>query len=119
MVVPAISVSADSLEESFGDTIEIDVDVTHPVPVTLAVFSASIVMMRLDQHGVAIRGIHDHLLETMGAVETVLCNRMRDEGRTRIEIERQLDSVHESYREDREDFKKIKNFMTSQFGYRP
>nr|GEZ29771.1 hypothetical protein [Tanacetum cinerariifolium] len=107
MVALAISVSADSLEESFRDTIEIDVDVTHPVPVTLAVFSASTVMMRLDQHGVAIR------------VETVLCNRMRDEGRTRIEIERQLDSVHESHREDREDFKKIKNFITSQFGYRP
>ncbi|GKB74823.1 hypothetical protein Tco_0936235 [Tanacetum coccineum] len=103
--------------------------------------------MTLAQHGEAIRGIHDHLpevpiqeelralrdrvdvaeaesasmratIKTMGAVETVLRNRMRDERQTRIEIERQLASVQESHRQDREDFKKLKEFMTSQYGYR-
>nr|GEU73606.1 hypothetical protein [Tanacetum cinerariifolium] len=105
-------------------------------------------MMRLDQHGKAIQDIHEHLLEvpikeelralrdrldvveaeratlratvkTMGAVKMVLHYCMRDERQTRIEIERQLASVQESHRQDREDFKKIKDFMTSQFGYHP
>ncbi|GJV07976.1 hypothetical protein Tco_1345632 [Tanacetum coccineum] len=112
-------------------------------------------MMRLDQHGEAIRGIQEHLLEvpiqeelralrdrldvakaeraslratvrTMGAFDMVLRNRMRDERQTRIEIECQLALVQEeltqsriSHRQDQEDFKKLKDFMTSQFGYRP
>ncbi|GJZ04862.1 hypothetical protein Tco_0538137 [Tanacetum coccineum] len=117
MAVPAISVFVDSLDEIFGETVKIDVDVTHPVPVTLVVFPASIIMMRLDQHGEAIRGIQEHLLEvpikeelralidsldvakaeratlrttvtTMGEVEMSLRNCMKDERQTRIEIER-------------------------------
>nr|GFA64838.1 hypothetical protein [Tanacetum cinerariifolium] len=63
MVVSTVSNFVDSFEEGFRDTINIRVDVTHPVPVTLAVFPASIVMMRLDQHEEAIRGIQEHLLE--------------------------------------------------------
>nr|GFD10748.1 hypothetical protein [Tanacetum cinerariifolium] len=63
MVTVAIFVFADSLMESFRDTIKIYADVTHPVPVTLAFFLASIVMMRLDQHGKAIWGIQENLLE--------------------------------------------------------
>ncbi|GJR22085.1 hypothetical protein Tco_0970612 [Tanacetum coccineum] len=119
MTAPAVSVSTDSLKESFGETIEIGMDVTHLMPITLAIFLASTVVMRLAQHGEAIRGIQEHLLEvpiqeelralrdrldvaeteratlramirTMGAVETSLCNRMRDERQTRIEIERHL-----------------------------
>ncbi|GKC83278.1 hypothetical protein Tco_1138995, partial [Tanacetum coccineum] len=129
------------------DTIVIGVDVIHPVPVAPVVFPAATVVMTLAQHMEAIRGIQEHLLEvpiqeelwaqrdrvdavevesaslratirTMGAVETVLHNRMRDERQTRIKIERQLASVHESHRQDREDFKKLKEFMTSQYGYR-
>ncbi|GKD15654.1 hypothetical protein Tco_1200061 [Tanacetum coccineum] len=122
MAVPAVSVFADSPEENFWETIEISVDVTYPVPVTSTVFPASTVVMRLAQHGEAIRGIQEHLLEvpiqeelrilrdrtevaeaeratlratirSMGAVETSLRNCMRDERQTRIEIERQLASV--------------------------
>ncbi|GJX12864.1 hypothetical protein Tco_0204622, partial [Tanacetum coccineum] len=148
MAAPAVFDSVDSFEESFGETIKIGVDVTHPMFVTLAVFFASTVMMRLDQHREAIRGIQEHLLEvtiqeelmalrdraevaeteratlhatvrTMGAVKTSLCNRMKDKRQTRIKIERLLASVQESHRQDQEDFKKIKDFMTSQFGYRP
>ncbi|GKE57238.1 hypothetical protein Tco_1496423, partial [Tanacetum coccineum] len=62
MVAPDVSASADSPEESFGDTIEIGVDVIHPVPVTLAVFPALTVVMRLAEHGEAIQGIHERLL---------------------------------------------------------
>ncbi|GJY38816.1 hypothetical protein Tco_0425180 [Tanacetum coccineum] len=102
MAAPAVSVSTDSLEESFGETIEIGVDVTHPVPVTSAVFPASTVMMRLDQHGEAIQNIAEAeratlraTIRTMGAVESVLRDRMRDERQTRIEIELQLALVQE------------------------
>ncbi|GJY54138.1 hypothetical protein Tco_0445802 [Tanacetum coccineum] len=147
MVAPTIPVSADSFEGSFEDTIDIGVDVIHPVPVAPVVFPVATVVMTLAQHGEAIRGIQDHLpgvpiqeelkalrdrvdvaeaesasmratIRTMGAVETVLRNRMRDERQTRIEIEHQLASVQESHRQDREDFKKLKEFMTSQYGYR-
>ncbi|GJX84640.1 hypothetical protein Tco_0335414 [Tanacetum coccineum] len=155
MSAPTVSVFADSFEESFGETIKIDVDVIHPMPVTSAIFPTSTVVMRLAQHREAIRGIHEHLLEvpihkelralrdrldvaeaerttlratvrTMGAVKTSLCNRMSDERHTRIEIEHHLALVQKeltqsriSHRQDREDFKKLKDFMTSQFGYRP
>nr|GEV99199.1 hypothetical protein [Tanacetum cinerariifolium] len=96
----------------------------------------------LPQHRKAIQGIQEHLLKvpiqeelralsdrvdvaktesaslramirTMGEVETVLRNLMRDERQTRIEIERQLALVQESYHQDQEDFKKLKDFMTS------
>ncbi|GKA55067.1 hypothetical protein Tco_0754016 [Tanacetum coccineum] len=142
MVAPTILVSTDSFERSFGDTIDIGVDVIHPLPVALVVFPVAIVMMTLAQHGEEIRGIQEHLLEvpiqeelralrdrvyvsevesdsmcatirTMGTVEMVLRYCMRDERQTRIEIERQLASVQESHRQDREDFKKLKEFMTS------
>ncbi|GKG10085.1 hypothetical protein Tco_0338831 [Tanacetum coccineum] len=107
------------------------------MPVTLVIFLASTVVMRLAQHGEAIRGIQEHLLEvpiqeelralrdrvevveaeratlratirSMGAVEIILRNRIRDERQTRIEIERQLASVQESHRQDQEDFMKYR-----------
>ncbi|GJR98335.1 hypothetical protein Tco_0270509 [Tanacetum coccineum] len=108
MAAPAVSVSDNSFEESFEDTIKIGVDVTHLVPVTSAVFPAATVVIRLAQHGEAIQGIQEHLLEIptqeelralrdkediykaeratlratiriMGAVEMSLYNRIRDE----------------------------------------
>ncbi|GKA76380.1 hypothetical protein Tco_0782841 [Tanacetum coccineum] len=129
MAVLAILVSADSFKGSFRDTIDI-----------------ATVVMTLAQHGEAIRGIHEHLLKVpiheelralrdrvdvaevesaslratirmMGAVKPVLRNRMRDERQTRIKIERQLASIQESNRQDRKDFKKLKDFITSQYGY--
>nr|GFA81956.1 hypothetical protein [Tanacetum cinerariifolium] len=63
MAAPTISFSVDSSEESFGETIEIGVDVTHHFPITSAVFLASTVVMRLAQNGEAMRGIQNHLLE--------------------------------------------------------
>ncbi|GKG12438.1 hypothetical protein Tco_0346675, partial [Tanacetum coccineum] len=54
------------------------------------------------------------MIRTMEAVETVLRNHKRQ---ARIEIECQLASVQEFHRQDREDFRKLKDFMTSQYGY--
>nr|GEV65488.1 hypothetical protein [Tanacetum cinerariifolium] len=130
MARPVVSVSADSPEESFGETIKIGVDVTHPMPVTLAIFPASTIVMRLAQHEEAIRGIQEHLLEVpiqeglralrdsldvaeaeratlramvriVRAVETSLCNRMRDARQTHIEIERHLVLVLEELTQSR------------------
>ncbi|GJY36634.1 hypothetical protein Tco_0422012 [Tanacetum coccineum] len=103
MATPTVSVSAYSPEESFGDTIEIGVDVIHPVPVTAVVFSASTVVMRLAEHGEAIQVIQERLLEmptqrvrSLEVVETWLHGIVRDEREARERIERQLGLVQEA-----------------------
>ncbi|GKB38180.1 hypothetical protein Tco_0883122, partial [Tanacetum coccineum] len=65
MAAPAVSVSADSPEESFGDTTEIDI-------------------------AEAERATLRATIRTMGVVEMSLCNRMKVERQNRIEIEHQL-----------------------------
>ncbi|GKE28177.1 hypothetical protein Tco_1443561, partial [Tanacetum coccineum] len=119
MVAPTIHVIVDSSEGNFGDTIDIGVDVIHPLPVASVVFPAATVVMTLAQHGEAIWSIQEHLLgvpiqeeltalrnrvyiveaenaspratiRTMEAAEMVT----RNHGRlARIEIERQLTLV--------------------------
>nr|GEY27847.1 hypothetical protein [Tanacetum cinerariifolium] len=142
-VAPTIPVSVDSSKGNFRDTIDIGVDVIHPVPIASVVFPAATVVMTLAQHGEAIRGIHEHLLgmpiqeelttvrgrvdvveaesaslratiRTMEAIKTVSHNHER---LARTEIECQLASVQDSHRQVREDFKKLE-FVTSQFGHR-
>nr|GEU74410.1 hypothetical protein [Tanacetum cinerariifolium] len=117
MAAPTIHVSVDSFEGNFIDTIDISVDVIHLVPVALVVFPTPTVVMTLAQHGEAIRENTSlrAMIKTMETFETVTCNHERF---ARIEIERKLASVQESYRQDRVDFKKLKDFMTSQCGYR-
>nr|GEV12534.1 hypothetical protein [Tanacetum cinerariifolium] len=143
MVAPTTPVSVDSFERSFRDTINIDVDVIHPMPLALVFFLAATVVMTLAQQEEAIRGIQEHLIEvriqeelralrdkvdvseaesaslhatirTMRPVEMVLCNRIKDERQTHIKIKRQLALVQESDRQDRKDFKE---FMTGKYGY--
>ncbi|GJU91817.1 hypothetical protein Tco_1304240 [Tanacetum coccineum] len=101
-------------------------------------------MRTLAQHEEAIRGIQGHLLgvpiqeelpalrfkldiaeaenaslrariKTMEAVEKVTRNHER---LACIGIEQQLAAVQESHRQDREDFRKLKELVTSQFGQR-
>ncbi|GKA42713.1 hypothetical protein Tco_0735373 [Tanacetum coccineum] len=79
-----------SVEENLGDPIDIRVDIIHPEPVTAVAFHVAAVMRTLAQHGEAIRGM----------------------------IEQQLAAIQESYRQDREDFRKLKKLMTSQFEQR-
>ncbi|GJU76236.1 hypothetical protein Tco_1273306 [Tanacetum coccineum] len=127
MAAPTIPISADSFEGNSKYTIDIGVDVIHPVPVALVFFPAATVVITLAQHGEAIPGIQEHLLgvhiqeeltalrfrvdiveaknaslratiRTMEAIKTVTRNHER---LAHIEIKRQLASVQESHRQDR------------------
>ncbi|GKC26325.1 hypothetical protein Tco_1033619 [Tanacetum coccineum] len=62
MAAPTIPVFADSAQGSFGDMIDISVDIIHPEPVAAIAFPAATVVRTLAQHVEAIRGIHEHLL---------------------------------------------------------
>ncbi|GJS42355.1 zf-CCHC domain-containing protein [Tanacetum coccineum] len=136
MVAPTIPVPAEDLR----DPIEIRADIVHPEPVVAVAFPAAAVVRTLAQHEEAIRGIQGHLLgvpiqeelpalrfkldiaeaenaslrariKTMEAVEKVTRNHER---LARIGIEQQLAAVQESHRQDREDFRKLKELVTSQ-----
>nr|GEY58555.1 hypothetical protein [Tanacetum cinerariifolium] len=89
---PIASVSVDSPEESFRDTIDIDVDVTHPMPVTSAIFPTSTEELRDLRDSVEVveaeRATLRATIRSMGAVEMNLCNRLSDERQTGIKIER-------------------------------
>ncbi|GKA84686.1 reverse transcriptase domain-containing protein [Tanacetum coccineum] len=62
MAAPTILVAADSSEGNFRDTIDIGVEVIHPVLVASVVFPAATLVMTLAQHEEAIHGINEHLL---------------------------------------------------------
>ncbi|GJY25681.1 hypothetical protein Tco_0400407, partial [Tanacetum coccineum] len=82
MVAPTIPVSADSFEGSFRDTIDIGVDVIHPVPV------ASEELTALRNRVAIVEAENASLyatIRTMEVVETVTRNHER---LTRIEIAR-------------------------------
>ncbi|GJX67144.1 hypothetical protein Tco_0302871 [Tanacetum coccineum] len=57
--------------------------------------------------------IENSCLWTTEAIEKITRNRERH---ARIKIKQQLAAVQESYRQDREDFRKLKELVTSQFG---
>ncbi|GKD56766.1 hypothetical protein Tco_1290153 [Tanacetum coccineum] len=145
MDAPTIPVSADSSEGNFRDDINIGLDVVHPVPVAADAFPAVTIVAILASHGEAIRGIHKYLqgvpieeetstlrfrmgmvevenaslrgkIRTMEAIETVTRSQER---MTRREMERQLASVQESQRQDRENFKKFQELVTSQLRRHP
>ncbi|GJT88232.1 hypothetical protein Tco_1069949 [Tanacetum coccineum] len=141
MVAPTMHVFA---EENLGDPIEIKVDVVYPAPIVVVAFPATTVVRTLAQHGEAIQGIHKHLLgvpiqeelsalrfrvevaeaenaslrATIRTIETIETVTRNHEGLDHIEIEHQLASVQESHHQDREDFEKLKELVTSQFGQR-
>ncbi|GKE01979.1 hypothetical protein Tco_1389962, partial [Tanacetum coccineum] len=90
------------VEESDGDTIKIGLDVVHPEPVTTAVFPMLTIVVRLVEHGEAIQGMREHLLEmptqmvkSLEVVETWLRGIVRDEREARARIERQLGLIQE------------------------
>ncbi|GKE80486.1 hypothetical protein Tco_1550486, partial [Tanacetum coccineum] len=114
MVAPTIPVFVDSFEGSFKDMIDISVDVIHLVLVAPVVFPATIVeeFMALGNRVDIVEAKNASLratIRTMKAVETVTRNHERVD---RIEIEHQLALVQGSHRQDREDFKKLKEFVT-------
>ncbi|GJT32655.1 putative reverse transcriptase domain-containing protein [Tanacetum coccineum] len=136
MAASTIPVSA---EENLGDPIDIRVDIIHPEPVAAVAFPAAAIVRTQAQHGEAIRGIQEHLLgvptqeemtalrfradiaeaenaslrariKTTEAIEKITRNRERQ---ARVKIEQQLAAVQESQRQDREDFRKLKELMTN------
>ncbi|GJR74517.1 hypothetical protein Tco_0086882 [Tanacetum coccineum] len=120
MVSPTIPVAADSFDGNFEDTIDIGVDVIHPLPVASVAFPAATVKElptlrdRVDIVEAENASLHA-TIRTMEAVEIITLTHERP---TRIEIERQLASVQKSHRQDREDFKKLKELVTRQFEHR-
>ncbi|GJW62121.1 hypothetical protein Tco_0111456 [Tanacetum coccineum] len=142
MVVMAALTIPVSAEENLGVPIDIRVDIIHLEPVAVVAFPTAAVVRTQAQHGEAIRGIQQHLLgvpiqeeltalrfrvdiaeaentslrariKTTEAIEKITRNRERQ---ARIKIEQQLAAVQESQRQDREDFRKLKELVTSQFG---
>ncbi|GJX55815.1 hypothetical protein Tco_0285712 [Tanacetum coccineum] len=139
MAAPTIPVTA---EEDLVDPIDIRVDIIHPEPVAAVAFLAAAIVRTQAQHGEAIRGIQQHLLgvpiqeeltalrfrvdiaeaensslrariKTTKAIENITRNRERW---VRIKMEQQLAAVQESQRQYREEFRKLKELVTSQFG---
>ncbi|GJU07614.1 uncharacterized mitochondrial protein-like protein [Tanacetum coccineum] len=137
MDAPTILVFADSSEGNFINDIDIGLDVVHPVPVAADAFPAVTIVAILANHGEAIRGIHEYLqgvpikeemstlrfrmgmveaenaslrgkIRTMEAIKTVTHSQER---RTRREMERQLALVHESQRQDRENFRRLQELF--------
>nr|GEZ10752.1 hypothetical protein [Tanacetum cinerariifolium] len=125
------------------DPIDIRMYIIHPEPVAVVAFLAAAVVRTQAQHGEAIRAIHEQLLgvpiqeeltalrfridiaeaenaslrariKTTVAIEKITCNRERQ---TRVKIEQQLAGVQVFQRQDRENFRKLKELMTSQFGH--
>nr|GEW30049.1 hypothetical protein [Tanacetum cinerariifolium] len=119
MDAPTIPVSADYSEGNFKDTIDISLDVDHPIPIAADAFPVVTIVMILASLGEAIQGIHEYLqgvpieeemstlrfrmgmakaenaslrgkIRTMEAIETVTRSKER---RTCIEMERHLASV--------------------------
>ncbi|GKE77934.1 hypothetical protein Tco_1544054, partial [Tanacetum coccineum] len=111
MAAPTIPIS---VEENLGDPIDIRVDIIHPEPVTAVAFHVAAVMRTLAQHGEAIRGMQGHLLGVPIQEELTALRFRVDiaERLARIRIEQQLAAIQESYRQDREDFRKLKKLMT-------
>ncbi|GJQ94872.1 hypothetical protein Tco_0006011 [Tanacetum coccineum] len=139
MAAPTIPVPA---KENLGDLIDIRVDIIHPEPVAVVAFPAAAIVRTQAQHGEAIRGIHQHLLgvsiqeeltalrfrvditeaenaslrariKTTEEIEKITRNRERQ---VRIKMQQQLAAVQESQRQDREESRKLKELVTSQFG---
>ncbi|GKB48770.1 hypothetical protein Tco_0899523, partial [Tanacetum coccineum] len=142
---PTIAFSVDSSKRNFRDAIDIGLDVDHLVPVTVDAFPAVTIVTILASLREVIQGIHEYLqgvpieeemstlrfrmgmveaenaslrgkIRTMEAIEMVTRSQER---RTRREMERQLASVQESQRQDRENFKKLQELVTSQLGSHP
>nr|GEV39295.1 hypothetical protein [Tanacetum cinerariifolium] len=112
MVAPTIPVAADFFEGNFKDTIDIGIQehlLGVPIHEELTALRNRVDIVELEN--TSLRA----MIRTMETVETVTSNHER---LARVEIKRQLASVHESHRQDREDFKRLKDFMISQYGYR-
>ncbi|GJY47262.1 hypothetical protein Tco_0436325 [Tanacetum coccineum] len=142
LCVIAASTIPVSTEENLRDPIDIRVDIHSRQSFLSCFIPAAAIVGTQAQHGEAIRDIQEHLLgvpiqeeltalrfradiaeaenaslrariKTTEAIEKITRNRERQ---ARVKIEQQLAAVQESQRQDREDFRKLKELVTSQFG---
>nr|GEW70395.1 hypothetical protein [Tanacetum cinerariifolium] len=113
MATPAISVSA---EENLRDPIDIRMDIIHPEPVAAVAFLAAVVELTALRFRVDIVEAENASLrariKTTEAIEKITRKRERQ---ARVEIEQQLAAIQESQRQDRDNFRKLKELVTSQF----
>ncbi|GKC34366.1 hypothetical protein Tco_1046750, partial [Tanacetum coccineum] len=117
MDAPTIPVSA---KENLGDPIDIRVDIIHPVPVAAVAFPAvaeeiSTLRFRMGMAEAENASLRSKI-KTMEAIEMVTRSQ---EKRAHMKMERQLASVQESQRQDRENFRKLQELVTSQLGRHP
>ncbi|GKB81433.1 hypothetical protein Tco_0948328 [Tanacetum coccineum] len=115
MAAPTILVYA---EENLRDPIDIRVDIIHPEPIVVVDFpAAAIEELTALRFRVDIAEVENASLlariKTNKAIEKITRNHER---LARIGIEQQLAAVQESHCRDREDFRKLKVLVTSQFG---
>nr|GEU81127.1 hypothetical protein [Tanacetum cinerariifolium] len=116
MDAPTIPISA---EENLGDPIDIRVDIIHPEPVDVE----QLLGVPIQEELTALRFRVDIAeaenaslrarIKTTKAIEKITRSQ---EIRARMEMERQLASVQESQRQDRENFRKLQKLVTSQLG---
>ncbi|GJQ94338.1 hypothetical protein Tco_0005477 [Tanacetum coccineum] len=107
MATPIASGSDVTREESFRNMIDI-----VPIPEELRALRDRADITKAE------RATLHAMIRIIKAVDTRLLNHMRDEKQARIKIEHQLALIQESHRQDGENFEKLKDFMTRQFGYR-
>ncbi|GJU63852.1 hypothetical protein Tco_1245687 [Tanacetum coccineum] len=100
MAAPTILVFADFAQGSFGDMIDIGVSIQEE----LIALRFRVDIGEAENASLCAR------IKTMEAVKKITRNRER---LAHIEIEQQLASVQESHRQDREDFRKLKEFVQS------
>ncbi|GJY36739.1 putative reverse transcriptase domain-containing protein [Tanacetum coccineum] len=114
MAASTIPVSA---EENLADSIDIRVDVIHLEPFVVVAFPAAAMeeltalRFRADIAEVENASLRARI-KTTEAIEKITRNHERE---ARVKIEQQLAMVQESQRQDREDFRKLKELVTSQY----
>nr|GEU81037.1 hypothetical protein [Tanacetum cinerariifolium] len=105
MAAPTIPVS---VEEHLRDPIDIRMDIIYPEPDTVIAFRTAAVVDIAEVENASLCA----KIKTTEAIEKITRKRERQ---ARVEIEKQLAAVQKSQRQDRENFKKLKELVTSQF----
>ncbi|GJW60686.1 hypothetical protein Tco_0110021, partial [Tanacetum coccineum] len=105
-------------KENLGDLIDIRVDIIHPEPIDVVAFPAAAVeeltTMRFRVYIAEEENASLCARMTTKEIKKITHNR---EMQVRIKMEQQLAAVQESQRQDRDEFRKLKELVTSQFGH--
>nr|GEX40219.1 hypothetical protein [Tanacetum cinerariifolium] len=113
MDTTAIPVSA---KENLRNSIDIKMDIIHPEPVAAVAFPAAVELTAL-RFKVDIAEVENASLRArIKPTEAIKKITRKREREARVEIEQQLAAVQESQHQDRENFMKLKELVTSQFG---